>query len=213
MSAIETIRQHTLVGLELLGTAAFAVSGVLSAMRKRMDIVGIVVCGFLAAFGGGTLRDVLIDRRPFFWAEDQVVLLGVLVLCIVSATCLKPHHLDKGEKLLNIPDALGLGLFCTTGLHLSWTVGQPPLVAIMMGVITGTFGGVLRDIVCNEIPSLFRDHRPYAVCALAGGLVYAAMAWAGLPQWMPVAACTFVTTGLRLLTLWLNWKLPAVKDL
>ena len=76
MSTIHTIGQHTLAGLEWLGTAAFALSGVLSAMRKRMDVVGVVVCGFLAAFDGGTLRDVLIDRRPFFWAEHQTVLLG-----------------------------------------------------------------------------------------------------------------------------------------
>ena len=211
MSAIETIRQHTLVGLELLGTAAFAVSGDVGAVRKRMDIVGICVCGFLAAFGGGTLRDVLIDRRPFFWAEHQLVLLGVLLLCIGCATFLKKQHLERSERLLQVPDAIGLGLFCTTGLHLSWTMGQPAAVAIMMGVITGTFGGVLRDMVCNEIPSLFRDHRPYAICALAGGLAYAALAWLQAPEWAPVAACTLVTTGTRWLTLWRNWTLPSVR--
>ena len=210
MSAIETIRQHTLVGFELLGTAAFAVSGVLSAMRKKMDMVGISVCGFLAAFGGGTLRDVLIDRRPFFWAEHQSALLGVLLLCLVCATFLTTRHLERSENLLQIPDAIGLGLFCTTGLHLSWTLGQPPAVAIMMGVITGTFGGVLRDLVCNEIPSLFKDHRPYAVCALAGALTYAALAWLNAPEWLPVAACTAVTIGARLLTLWRGWTLPSI---
>ena len=210
MSAIDTFRQHTLVGLELLGTAAFALSGVLSAMRKRMDVVGIVVCGFLAAFGGGTLRDVLIDRRPFFWAEHQGVLLGVLMLCIVSATFLKRRDLESSVKLLQVPDAVGLGLFCTTGMHLSWTLGQPPVVALMMGVITGTFGGVLRDLVCNEIPSLFRDHRPYALCALAGGTAYLAFLWLGTPDWVAVAACTGVTSGLRLMTLWRDWKLPSV---
>ncbi len=210
MSTIETLRQHTLVGLEVVGTAAFAVSGVLGALRKRMDVVGICVCGFLAAFGGGTLRDVLIDRRPFFWVEHQGVLLGVLLLCIACATFFKQRYLESSEKLLSIPDALGLGLFCTTGLHLSWTLGQPPAVAIMMGVITGTFGGVLRDMVCNEIPSLFRDHRPYAICALFGAGVYAVLTWFELPEWMLVAACASVTTGTRLLTLWLNWKLPSV---
>ena len=204
------LRQHALVGLESVGTAAFAVSGVLSAVRKKMDVVGICVCGFLAAFGGGTLRDVLIDRRPFFWAEHQAVLVGVLLLCLGCATLLKRHDLESSVKLLQIPDAMGLGLFCTTGLHLAWSAGQPPAVAIMMGVITGTFGGVLRDLVCNEIPSLFRDHRPYAVCALAGGVAYAVLAWMGLPQWVPVTACTLVATGSRLLTLWLGLKLPAV---
>ena len=210
MSTIHTIGQHTLAGLEWLGTAAFALSGVLSAMRKRMDVVGVVVCGFLAAFGGGTLRDVLIDRRPFFWAEHQTVLLGVLFLCIVCATFVQRRHIESSERWLQVPDALGLGLFCTTGMHLSWTLEQPAVVAIMMGVITGTFGGVLRDIVCNEIPSLFRDHRPYAVCALAGSLVYAAMAWLGMPDGMLLAACTLVTTGARLLTCWLDWKLPSM---
>ncbi len=212
MSAIATLGQHTLLGLELLGTAAFAVSGVLGAIRKKMDVVGIVVCGFLAAFGGGTLRDVLIDRRPFFWAEHQLVLLGVLVLCLACATFLRRHDLENGERLLQVPDAIGLGLFCTTGLHLAWTMGQPPAVAIMMGVITGTFGGVLRDMVCNEIPSLFRDHRPYAICALAGALLYAGLSWADAPQWVAVASCAVVTTGLRQLTLWRNWTLPSVRS-
>ena len=210
MSAIDTLRQHTLFGLELMGTAAFAVSGVISANRKKMDVVGICVCGFLASFGGGTLRDVLIDRRPFFWAEHQLVLLGVLLLCMACAGFLQRQPPARGEQWLQIPDAIGLGLFCATGLHLSWTTGQPPVVAIMMGVITGTFGGVLRDMVCNEIPSLFRDHRPYALCALAGGLAYAALVWLGAPEWLPVAACAAVTTGSRLLTLWLQWTLPTV---
>lgn len=210
VSAIDTLRQHTLFSLELLGTAAFAVSGVLGAMRKKMDVVGICVCGFLAAFGGGTLRDVLIDRRPFFWAEHQVVLIGVLLLCIACATFFKQARLERGTKLLLVPDAIGLGLFCTTGLHLSWTMEQPAAVAVMMGIVTGTFGGVLRDMVCNEIPSLFRDHRPYAICALVGALAYVGLAWMDAPEWMPVAACTLVTTGTRLLTLWLNWTLPAI---
>lgn len=211
MSTIDTLRQHTLLALELLGTAAFAASGVLSALRKKMDVVGICVCGFLAAFGGGTLRDVLIDRRPFFWAEHQAVLLGVFVMCVAAATFFKPHHLERGEKWLPIPDAIGLGLFCATGLHLSWLLGQPPAVAILMGVITGTFGGVLRDLVCNEIPSLFRDHRPYAICALAGGISYVVLAWLGSPEWLPVAVCAVVTMGARMLTLWLHWKLPSVE--
>ena len=95
--------------------------------------------------------------------------MGVLLLCVAYASFFQQRDLESREKLLQVPDAIALGLFCATGLHLSWTMGQPPSVAIMMGVITGTFGGVLRDMVCNEIPSLFRDHRPYAICAVAGG--------------------------------------------
>ena len=208
MSNIESIRQHTLVALEYVGTAAFAVSGVWGAIRKRMDIVGICVCGFLAAFGGGTLRDVLIDRRPFFWVEHQEVLLGILLLCVACATFFKQHHLESSEKLLSIPDALGLGLFCTTGLHLSWSMGQPPAVAIMMGVITGTFGGVLRDIVCNEIPTVFRDQRPYAVCAFVGGWACLGLDQAGWPEWAVILMTLTLTAGLRMLSVFRGWRLP-----
>ncbi len=208
---MEAIRQHTLIGFELLGIVAFALSGVISAVRKRMDVVGICACGFLAAFGGGTLRDLLIDRRPFFWVEHQLVLMGVLMLCVACATFLRRHDLMHSEKWLQIPDAIGLALFCTTGLHLSWTLGQPPAVAVMMGIITGTFGGVLRDMACNEIPSLFNDHRPYAVCALAGGLSYGGLAWLGAPEWLSIASCSLVTLGARLCTLWFDWRLPEVQ--
>lgn len=210
MSAFDFFRQHSLFILELLGTAAFAVSGVLVALRKRMDGVGICVCGFLAAFGGGTLRDVLIDRRPFFWAEQQAVLLGVLVLCLACAGLLSQRRLERSQRLLQVPDAIGLGLFCATGLQLAWETGQPPVVAVMMGIITATFGGVLRDLACNELPSLFSDHRPYAVCALAGCVAYLLLAWLETPAWMPVAACAVLTTGARLLSLWRDWRLPAL---
>jgi uncharacterized membrane protein YeiH len=209
MTTFASIGQHTLVALELLATAAFALSGVMGAMRQRLDIVGVCVCGFLAAFGGGTLRDLLIDRRPFFWVEHQSVLIGVLTLCVLSATVLKPRHVEWTHRSLQLPDALGLGLFCATGVHLSWTAGQPALVAILMGTITGAFGGVLRDLVCNEIPALFRDHRPYAVCAFAGGVAYSLVIWLGLSDTTAIATCAVLTTGLRCLTLWLDWRLPA----
>ena len=101
MSNIQNLGFHTLTALELLGTGAFAVSGVISAMRKNMDVVGIVVCGFLAAFGGGTLRDVLIDRRPFFWVDHQLVLMGVLLLCVACASfCYPPFARNDGSRLL-----------------------------------------------------------------------------------------------------------------
>lgn len=148
------------------------------------------------------------DRRPFFWVEHQLVLAAVLILCMGSARFLKQQLFDRSQKLLQIPDAIGLGLFCATGIHLSWTAGQPPLVAIMMGVITGTFGGVLRDLAYNEIPALFKDHRPYAICAFAGGLAYAALQSIGSSASIAIAACALTTFGLRGLTLWLNWRLP-----
>jgi uncharacterized membrane protein YeiH len=202
--------REAIVVLEFVATMAFALSGVIGALRKRMDIVGICACGFLAAFGGGTLRDVLLDRRPFFWVEHQYVLLGVLAISVAGATLVSRRRLERGQRWLQAPDAIGLGLFCATGTHLSFLLDQPPIVAVMMGVITGTFGGVLRDLVCNEIPELFSDHRPYALCAGAGAIVYVIAASLGTEAWMSMAACAVATTGLRALALRFDVRLPPV---
>lgn len=200
--------RDAIVALEFVATMAFALSGVLGALRKRMDIVGICACGFLAAFGGGTLRDVLLDRRPFFWVEHQTVLVGVLAVSVLGATWLDRKRLERGQRWLQAPDAIGLGPFCATGTHLSYAMGQPAIVAVMMGVITGTFGGVLRDLVCNEIPELFSDHRPYALCAAAGAVIYALAAGLGAEPWAAIAACAVATTGLRALALRYDVRLP-----
>ena len=195
--------------VELGGTAAFAVSGLLEAARKRLDAVGVCVVAFLTAFGGGTLRDLLLDRRPFFWVEHVELLWGVLALCVLAMLFLRQHHFEVTEKAIQWPDALGLGLFTDTGVHLALDAQMPLLVAVLLGVTTGVFGGVLRDMVCNEVPSAFRDHRPYAVCAFAGGWLYAGLWLFGAPGWTALVACVAVTAGLRLVALWRNWELPA----
>lgn len=195
--------------VELAATAAFALSGVLEAARKRLDVVGVCVVGFLAAFGGGTLRDLLLDQRPFFWVRHVELLWGVLALCMLAMLLLRHRHFEVTEKAIQWPDALGLGLFAATGVHQALQAGMPGLVAVMMGLTTGVFGGVLRDVVCNEIPSAFNDHRPYAVCAFAGGWVYVGLWQSGAPGWLALVACVAITAGLRALALWRNWQLPA----
>lgn len=195
--------------VELSGTAAFAVSGLMVAARKRLDAVGVCVVAFLAAFGGGTLRDLLLDRRPFFWVAHVDVLWGVLALCLVAMLFMRRRHFDITEKALLWPDALGLGLFTASGVHQALQAQMPGVVAVLMGVITGVFGGVLRDIVCNEIPTAFKDHRPYAVCAFAGGWTYVGLWWLDSPGWVALLACLALTAGLRGLTFWRNWQLPA----
>jgi uncharacterized membrane protein YeiH len=202
------LSQNSIFIVKFIATIAFAILGVLSALRKRMDIVGICACGFLAAFGGGTLRDVLLDRRPFFWVDHQVKLFAALLISIGCAALVSLQRLERGQRWLQIPDAIGLGLFCATGTHLSWITGQPPIVAIMMGAITGTFGGVLRDLVCNEIPQLFSDHRPYAICAAADGLSYTIFASLDAPSWWAMTACALTMTGCRALAVVLDFKLP-----
>ena len=197
------------ITIEIAATAAFALSGILEAVRKKLDVVGMTVVAFLAAFGGGTLRDVLLDRRPFFWVEHSWYVWAVLGLCLGTGAWLRHRHLAPTQQAMQWPDALGLGLFAATGVHQALLLDMPALVAVLMGLITGVFGGVLRDVVCNEIPTAFHDHRPYAVCAFVGGWVYVGLWQLDAPGWLALVACVGVTAGLRALALWRNWQLPA----
>ena len=197
--------------IEIVATAAFAVSGILEGVRKRLDGVGVTVVAFLAAFGGGTLRDVLLDRRPFFWVEHHWYLWAVLLLCLATGLWLRGHHLAPTQQAMLWPDALGLGLFAASGAQIALAAQMPALVAVLMGVTTAVFGGVLRDIVCNEIPSAFRDHRPYAVCAFAGGWLVVGAAWLGWTDALGLALGAATATVLRLLALWRGWRLPDLR--
>ena len=195
-------------GVEILATLAFALSGAMEAARKRLDAVGVCVVAFLAAFGGGTLRDLLLDQRPFFWVRHVDLLWAVLLLCVLAMLLLRQRYFAPTARAIQWPDALGLGLFAAVGVDQALQAQLPALVAVLMGVITGVFGGVLRDMVCNEIPTAFRDHRPYAVCAFAGGWAYVALLHLGQPGWLALLACVVVTAGLRGLALWRDWQIP-----
>ncbi|MBB5203903.1 putative membrane protein YeiH [Inhella inkyongensis] len=198
-----------LTGVEALATLAFALSGLIEAARKRLDAVGVCVVAGLAAFGGGTLRDVLLDRRPFFWVEHAHWLWALLALCVLAMLSLRARHLALTERAVQWPDALGLGLFTAGGTELALAQGLPAIVAVLMGVITAVFGGVLRDIVCNEIPRAFHDHRPYAVCSFAGAWVVVGAQVLAAPQWLGLLLGAGLATLLRALALWRDWQLPA----
>ena len=193
----------------MAATAAFALSGIFEGARKRLDAVGVCVVGVLAAFGGGTLRDLLLDQRPFFWVRHVEMLWGVLLLCVAVMAVMRRRHFATTERAMLWPDALGLGLFTATGVQVDLHAGMPALVAVLLGVVTGVFGGVLRDIVCNEIPAVLRDHRPYAVCAFAGGWVYVALMHGDAHAGFAMLATLLVTSGSRMLALRLGWRLPA----
>ena len=140
---------------EAAATVAFALSGVIEAARKRLDAVGICVVGGLAAFGGGTIRDVLLDRRPLFWIEHAEWIWTLLALCIGAMVFMRARHLEPTERAMQWPDAVGLGLFSASGTQIALDSGMPAVVAVLFGIMTAVFGGVLRDIVCNEIPRAF----------------------------------------------------------
>jgi uncharacterized membrane protein YeiH len=197
---------HT--GVEVIATLAFALSGLLEAARKRLDAVGVCLVAGLAAFGGGTLRDVLLDRRPFFWVLHSEWLWALLALCVLAMAFLRARHFAPTERAMQWPDALGLGLFSASGTQLALAQDLPGIVCVLMGVITATFGGVLRDIVCNEIPSALRDHRPYAICAFAGGWVLVLAQHGAAPPGLALVLAAGTATGLRVLALLTGFTLP-----
>ena len=198
----------TQIAVETAAILAFAASGLLEAARKKLDVVGICVVVGLSAFGGGTLRDILLDRRPFFWVEHSVWLWVLLGLSILAMAFLRGRHFAPTERAMQWPDAIGLGLFTAGGTQIALAAGMPAIVAVLMGMVTAVFGGVLRDIVCNEIPQAFRDHRPYAVCSFAGGWIVVAADYAGVSGWAGLIAGAAVATTLRTLALIFDWRLP-----
>ena len=202
---IDTARQV----LEIAATIAFALSGVIKAAHKKLDAVGVCVLAFIAAFGGGTLRDLLLDQRPFFWVRQENLVWVVIVLSLLAIVFMRQRHFALTERAMLWPDMLGLGLFAAVGVDMAAEQGMWPLICVMMGVITGVFGGVLRDVLCGEIPQAFRDHQPYAVCAFIGGWVDVLLRNSPVPEMAPMLGCVLVTAGLRAIALWCHWQLPS----
>jgi uncharacterized membrane protein YeiH len=196
---------------EVIGTLAFALSGLIEAARKRLDLVGMAMVSGLAAFGGGTLRDIILDRRPFFWVENEVWVWIIILICIGALLFMRSRHLEPTERAMQWPDAIGLGAFTAGGTQLALNAGVPAVISVIMGVLTAIFGGVLRDIVVNEIPKAFSDHIPYAVIAFTGGWVVVGLNLLGIQAFIAVAVGAVFTIVLRVIALLLGWRLPVWK--
>jgi uncharacterized membrane protein YeiH len=196
---------------EVIGTLAFALSGLIEAARKKLDLVGMAMVSGLAAFGGGTLRDVLLDRRPFFWFENDIWVWIIIAICLGSLLFMRSRHLEPTERAMQWPDAIGLGAFTAGGTQLALSAGVPAVISVIMGVLTAIFGGVLRDIVVNEIPKAFSDHIPYAVIAFTGGWVVVGLNLLDVDAFVAVAIGAIFTIVLRVLALLFGWRLPIWK--
>lgn len=155
--------------IEIAGTVAFAVSGSFSAMQKRLDVFGVLIMGFVTAIGGGTIRDVLIGDTPVAWMRDYQ--LPLIILGTVIATILFKKYIKAFKITLFLFDALGLGLFTIIGIQKGLAAGLNPGVCVALGTITGCFGGVIRDILLNDIPLIFRKEI-YATACIVGGTIY-----------------------------------------
>jgi uncharacterized membrane protein YeiH len=193
--------------LEIIGILAFAISGMMAGFKRQMDIVGIAMVSGLTAFGGGTLRDILLDRRPLFWFEHSYWLLVIIAMVIVAVWFVRNKHVDYTLRMIEVPDAVGLALFTILGIQIAAQQNLPWLVSILMGVISATFGGVLRDIVCGEKPQLFFDHKPYAVIAFLGGLLYVGLMMLTNVNYTSEVVTFAVIVFLRLFSLYRGWSL------
>jgi uncharacterized membrane protein YeiH len=193
--------------VEVVAVLACAFSGFAEAQRKDMDLVGVYVVAFITAFGGGTLRDVLLDRRPFFWVDHQQYPILILALTLIVTPLMRIAHRIIPNLAFVVADAIGLGFFSITGVALALDSGMSPFVASVMGVVTGVFGGVLRDVVLNEVPMVLRDGRPYAIAAFLGCWLYILMVNVGVSSGLALWTAAGATTGFRLLAWRYNWSI------
>lgn len=194
--------------LEGVGVLAFAASGVLVAARKRLDLVGVVVIAFLTSLGGGTIRDVLLGREPFFWVANQEWVMAVIAISVLGPIFLRSRHIEPTLRAMQWPDAVGLGLFAASGTHIALMEGHTPLVAAMMGVVTAVFGGIIRDVLVNEVPWVVNSYQLYAVLAFLGGLLVWLLMELGVGSVFAVSIGALVIMATRMLSMVFDWRLP-----
>ena len=192
--------------LNLLGTVAFAISGALSAMNRRLDLFGIFIIAFVTAIGGGTIRDILIGSTPVTWMENTIYIYLIGLVTILAIIFRK--KLDHLKKSLFLFDSIGLGIFTITGVELGIQNDLNPIISITLGTMTGTFGGVVRDILCNEIPVIFRKEI-YATACIVGGLAFIFFYELGMAQDVIYIITSVTVIVIRLLAVKFHISLPS----
>jgi len=200
-------------GLRAVETSAVilsALSGIIVAARKRMDLVGTYALAVVTGFGGGTVRDVLLDRRPLFWVTYWQYLVVVLALCIVFVYSRRAYEsAGRWQRRFDVVDAIGLGLFALSGVQLALQHSMPLFVAAIYGVITASVGGILRDVLSSEIPIIFRGVGAlHASAVFVGGVIYAALLALDVPQLIAGALGFVAIVALRLSSIWYGFGLP-----
>lgn len=189
----------------VLGTISFAISGALSAMAKKMDVFGVFIIAFVTALGGGTIRDILVGKTPVFWMKDlqyfYLILVGVLIALLFHS------KMRKWRKTLFIFDTIGLGIFTIAGVEIGIAAQLNPVICITLGTITGSFGGVLRDVLSNQTPLIFHKEIYATVCVLGGVLYYAMLRLLKDTDGAYVITSLFVIVA-RVLVTKKKWILP-----
>ncbi len=191
--------------IDLLGTFAFALSGAFAAMDKRLDPFGVIIMAFVPAIGGGSVRDILIGDLPVAWLSNNLTI-GIILLAAIAAM-LFGTMLKKFGPLLEAFDALGLGLFTIVGIEKGILHSYPPGICISLGVLTGCFGGVLRDVILNKVPLLFKKEI-YASACILGGIAYYLLLHSGIDPALRNIIAVLLIFSVRMLAIRYHWFLP-----
>lgn len=196
---------NLILWLDIIGTMVFAMSGVLTAAEKKLDLFGASVIGVVTAVGGGTTRDLLLGITPVTWLSTPVYLY-VIIAGVVIAILFR-RILASLRRTLFLFDTIGIGVFTVIGLEKALNLGVHPAVAVVMGMTTAVVGGVIRDTLNNDLPLIF--HREiYATACITGALVYLLLRWLGLEPALIQLITVVVIITIRLLSIYFNWSMP-----
>lgn len=195
--------------LYLLGIAAFAASGVLAAHRANMDPFGGLVLAFAASISGGTLRDLILDRHPLYWTHDWLLL--VLIGSVAVATMLYLRRWELPQRALMVVDAVGLAVVTVIGARAAIDAHVTPVAVLILAVLTGVTGEVVRDVLCGEFPPLLLREEVYATAALAGALSYLGLHWAGVPDTANIVVSAGLVFALRMTAIFRDLHLPRLQ--
>ena len=194
--------------LDLIGVAVFAVSGALAAGRKRLDLIGVLALALVTAIGGGTIRDVLLDRHPIFWLADARYVLVITLSALGTVWLVRHQRTRPHDTAMLVADALGLALFSVSGAQIAERAGIPAAGGIVLGTVTGAAGGAIRDVLSAEIPVVLRPGSLYATAAIAGTAVYFAFEALGMPRGAATLVGMGVVVAVRAAAIWLGLQLP-----
>lgn len=198
--------------LDYVGVAVFAITGALAASRKQLDVMAFVFFGVATGVGGGTLRDILLGQLPVFWIERPAyVVVAVAVAVLVYFTAHFFYQNWSRYRLLLWADAVGLSAYAVMGAAKAMAVGAPPVPAVIMGAMTATFGGVIRDILAGE-PTVLLRQEVYVTAALAGAVTHVVLIETGVPFWMAAAAGVVTAFAVRAGALLRGWRLPVYRS-
>jgi uncharacterized membrane protein YeiH len=190
------------------GIFVFALTGAFKARTYKMDIFGGLVVAFATAYGGGTLRDLLIGIKPVNWINDNVAL--ILVFAGTAFTFLLKENVKRFKRTIFFTDASGLGLFTAAGIEIALRYGLNDIYALIMGVITATFGGLIADIFCNAVPDLFKKGELYATASALGGGIYLLIRQTTLDSNLNIAICVIAVVGIRIYSKRKKLMLPEI---